>query len=57
MQDVIRIGAAGELATDNEDESETALMELEEFLRIGVLMMNEEVQPVRGRVSMEGAQP
>ncbi|HPQ96680.1 MAG: UPF0149 family protein [Thiothrix sp.] len=57
VQDVIRIGAAGELATDNEDESETALMELEEFLRIGVLMMNEEVQPVRGRVSMEGAQP
>ncbi|HPE60923.1 MAG: UPF0149 family protein [Thiothrix sp.] len=54
VQDVIRIGAAGELGTDNEDESETALMELEEFLRVGVLMMNEEVQPLRGRISVEG---
>lgn len=49
VQDVIKIGAAGELDVHNEDESEEAFIELAEFMRVGVLMMNEELQPVQGR--------
>lgn len=48
VQDVVKIGAAGEMDVQNEDESETAFLELAEFVRIGVLMMNEELQPIRG---------
>lgn len=49
VQDVVKIGAAGEMDLQNEDESETAFIELAEFVRVGVLLMNEELQPVRGR--------
>lgn len=52
VQDVIKIGSAGELDTEDEEESEAALMELAEFLRMGVLMMNEELQPVRGQADL-----
>ncbi len=48
VQDVIKIGASGEFDLEDEEASEQALLELEAFLRVGVLMMNEEVQPVRG---------
>ena len=49
VQDVIKIGAAGELDVHNENESEEAFMELTEFVRMGVLMMNEELQPIQGK--------
>ncbi|WP_298609218.1 YecA family protein [uncultured Thiothrix sp.] len=49
VQDVVKIGAAGEMDVHDEDESETAFFELAEFVRVGVLLMNEELQPVRGR--------
>ena len=49
VQDVIKIGAAGELDVHDENESEEAFIELAEFIRVGVLMMNEELQPVRGK--------
>jgi len=49
VQDVIKIGAAGELDVQDENESEEAFIELAEFIRVGVLLMNEELQPVRGR--------
>lgn len=49
VQDVIKIGAAGELDVHNEDESEEAFIELAEFIRVGVLLMNEELQPIQGR--------
>lgn len=49
VQDVVKIGAAGEMDLHNEDESETAFIELTEFVRVGVLLMNEELQPIRGR--------
>ena len=49
VHDVVKIGAAGELDVHNENESEEAFIELAEFVRVGVLMMNEELQPVRGR--------
>lgn len=49
VHDVVKIGAAGELDVHNENESEEAFIELAEFVRVGVLMMNEELQPVCGR--------
>jgi hypothetical protein len=48
VQDVIKIGASGEFDLEDEEASEQALLDLSEFLRVGVLMMNEEVQPLRG---------
>lgn len=46
-EDVVKIGASGEFDLDNEDESEDALAEIIEYLRVGVLMMNEEMQPMK----------
>ena len=43
----MNIGASGEMDLDNEDESEDALAEIIEYLRVGVLMMNEEMQPMK----------
>ncbi|MEZ5535664.1 MAG: UPF0149 family protein [Thiolinea sp.] len=48
VQDVIKIGASGEFDLEDEEASEQALLDLNEFLRVGMLMMNEEVQPLRG---------
>lgn len=46
-EDVVRIGTSGELDLDDEEESENALAEILEYLRVGVLMMNEEMQPMK----------
>lgn len=46
-EDVVRIGASGEFDLDNAEESENALTEILEYLRVGVLMMNEEMQPMK----------
>lgn len=54
VQDVIKIGAATDLDLDENNESETAYTELLEYLRVGVLMMNEELQPLRGMPHIEG---
>ena len=43
----MNIGASGELDLDEQEESETAFMELVEYLRVGILMMNEEMQPLK----------
>ncbi len=53
VQDVIKIGAARDLEVDDEDESEQAYSDLVEFMRVGVLMMNEEVQPIQGVPELE----
>lgn len=47
LEDVVRIGASGEFDLDNEEESENALVELLEYLRVGVMMMTEEMQPMK----------
>ena len=46
-EDVVRIGSSGELEMDDEEEGENALAEIIEYLRVGVLMMNEEMQPMQ----------
>lgn len=44
LADVVKIGASGELELDEDDEeSENALAEIIEYLRIGVLMLREEL--------------
>lgn len=46
-EDVVRIGSAGELDLDDAEASEDALAEIIEYLRVGVLMMTEEMQPLK----------
>ena len=46
-EDVVRIGSANDLDLDDAEESEDALAEIIEYLRVGVLMMNEEMQPMQ----------
>jgi hypothetical protein len=46
-EDVVRIGTSGEFDLDDAEESENAFVELVEYLRVGVLMMNEEMQPMK----------
>jgi hypothetical protein len=45
-EDVVRIGTANDLDLNDAEESEEALAEIIEYLRVGVLMMNEEMQPM-----------
>lgn len=45
--DVVNIGTSGEFDLDDTEESENALAEIIEYLRVGVLMMNEEMQPLK----------
>ena len=46
-EDVVRIGTANDLDLEDTEESEEALAEIVEYLRVGVLMMNEEMQPIK----------
>lgn len=52
-EDVVKIGASGEFDLGDEEGSEAAFAELTEFLRVGLLMINEEVQPVTGAPVMD----
>lgn len=47
VQDVIQIGASGEFDLEDEEASEQALLDLAEFLRVGMLLLNEEMQPLQ----------
>lgn len=47
LEDVVRIGASGDFDFDDKEESENALIELLEYLRIGVMMITEEMQPMK----------
>lgn len=47
VEDVVNIGASGDMDLDDAEASETAYLELVEYLRVGVLMMNEEMQPLK----------
>lgn len=53
VEDVVKIGSSGEIDVEDEEASEDAFIELVEFVRVGVLMMNEELQPVRGRAKVD----
>ena len=43
MQDVVEISRAGDFELDNEEEDETAYMELVEYIRMGVMLVRMEL--------------
>lgn len=45
MKDFLQISSADELDLDNEEESEQAYVEITEYIRMGVLLIAEELQP------------
>ncbi|WP_020561356.1 UPF0149 family protein [Thiofilum flexile] len=49
FEDMVKIGASGEMDVTDEDESEAAFEELKSFLSVGILMFNEENQPIVGK--------
>jgi len=47
IADMTEVGTAGELDLGEEEESEEALAEINEYVRMGVLLINEELQPLK----------
>ena len=47
LADITEIGTVGEFDLDNEDESEEAFAEINEYVRMGILLINEELQPLK----------
>ena len=47
LADITEIGKVGEFDLENEEESEEALAEINEYVRMGVLLINEELQPLK----------
>lgn len=48
FEDMVKIGSSGEMDVSDEEESEQAFEELKSFLSVGILMFNEEMQPLVG---------
>jgi len=53
VQDVIQIGASGDFDLEDEESSEQALLDLVEFLRVGMLLLNEEMQPLQSKPEID----
>jgi len=47
LADLTEIGTSGEFDLGDEDESEDAFEEIKEYIRMGVLLINEELQPIK----------
>jgi len=47
LADFTEIGTAGEFDLGDEEESEDAYAEISEYIRMGVLLINEELQPIK----------
>ena len=47
LRDITEIGTAGDFDLENEEESEAAFAEINEYVRMGVLLINEELQPLK----------
>ena len=47
MKDITEIGTVGEFDLDDQEESEEAFAEINEYVRMGVLLINEELQPLK----------
>jgi hypothetical protein len=47
MADFTEIGTVGDLDLVEVDESEEAFLEISEYIRMGVLLINEEMQPIK----------
>jgi len=47
LRDITEIGTAGDFDLENQEESEEAFAEINEYVRMGVLLINEELQPLK----------
>ena len=47
MEDFVNIGTSGEFDLDDEQESEIAFTDVSQYVRVGALLINEELQPIR----------
>jgi len=47
LADFVEIGTSGSFDIEDEDTSEEALEEISEYIRMGVLLINEELQPIK----------
>lgn len=47
LVDFTEIGTSGDFNLDDEDSSEEAFAEISEYIRMGVLLINEELQPLK----------
>jgi uncharacterized protein YgfB (UPF0149 family) len=47
IEDFINIGTSGEFDLDDDQESEIAFTDISQYVRVGVLLINEELQPMR----------
>ena len=47
MADITEIGTVGEFDLGDEEESEEAFAEINEYVRMGILLVNEELQPLK----------
>jgi len=47
MEDFVNIGTSGEFDLDDEQESEIAFTDVSQYVRVGALLINEELQPMR----------
>ena len=47
LADFSEIGLSGQFDLENESASEEALVEISEYIRMGVLLINEELQPIK----------
>ena len=47
LADITEIGTVGEFDLENQEESEEAFAEINEYVRMGVLLINEELQPLK----------
>ncbi|PID45955.1 MAG: YecA family protein [Proteobacteria bacterium] len=47
LEDFANIGASGEFDLEDKEESEIAFTDISQYVRLGVLLINEELQPMR----------
>lgn len=47
IADFTEIGTSGDFDLDDEDSSEEAFLDISEYVRVGVLLINEELQPIK----------
>jgi uncharacterized protein YgfB (UPF0149 family) len=47
IADFTQIGTSGDFDLDDEDASEEAFLDISEYVRMGVLLINEELQPIK----------
>ena len=47
MEDFVNIGTSGDFDYDDEQESEIAFTDISQYVRVGALLINEELQPMR----------